>query len=55
MLLSEMFAGEVWPWNLSGHDFPLLWAAQTPISLFKDGIRCCLLSIAMMHFVARRN
>ena len=23
MLLSEMFADEVWPWNLSRHDFPV--------------------------------
>ena len=23
MLLSEMFADEVWPWNLSGYDFPV--------------------------------
>ena len=23
MLLSEMFADEVWPWNLNGYDFPV--------------------------------
>ena len=45
MLLSEMCADEVWPWNLEGYDFPadlVLRAAQTftPISFFNDGYRC---------------